>query len=328
MQGIWLPLHGYNFAETPLWAGISMLPLLIGFVLLGPLSGWLSDRFGARTFSTLGMLIQVGGFLGLTFLPANFDYLWFAGLLLVLGMGQGMFAAPNTTAIMNSVPPEHRGAASGMRATFQNSATVLSIGVFFSIVTLGLASTLPGALGSGLTQAGVPGPVANQIAHLPPIAALFAAFLGYNPMATLVPPQVLQRLPQANQALLLSKSFFPNLIAHPVLMGLHTVFYLSAAMCLIAAVASLLRGKRSIQDAVVPRASGMDTSLDVAAPGLAPAPKDVASSASADGDTAQPGERRGKDGRDASSHQRLPCQAPQDPTDALASEQTEARAKD
>ncbi len=248
LQGIWLPLHGYDFADTPLWAGIYMLPLLIGFIIMGPISGWLSDRLGARLLSTLGMLIQVVGFLGLTVLPANFDYPWFAGLLLLLGIGQGMFAAPNTTAIMNSVPPEHRGAASGMTATFMNSATVFSIGVFFSIVTAGLASALPGSLGGGLTRVGVPAPVADQIGHLPPTAALFAAFLGYNPMGTLLPAQVLHGLPPANQTLLLSKGFFPNLIANPFMVGLHAVFYLSAAMCLVAAVASLLRGQRYIHD--------------------------------------------------------------------------------
>jgi hypothetical protein len=147
---------------------------------------------------------------------------------------------------MNSVPPEYRGVASGMRATFQNAASVVSIGLFFSIVIAGLASALPSALYSGLTQAGLPGVIANTISHLPPTAALFAAFLGYNPMATLLPPQVLHALPPANQAHLLSKSFFPNLISSPFMVGLHAVFYLSAFLCLIAAVASMLRGKRYI----------------------------------------------------------------------------------
>jgi EmrB/QacA subfamily drug resistance transporter len=263
LQGIWLPLHGYSFEETPLWAGIYMLPLLVGFVVMGPLSGWLSDRFGARLFSTMGMLIQVVGFVLLTFLPANFNYLWFALLLLVLGIGQGMFAAPNTTAIMNSVPPEHRGVSSGMRATFQNSATVFSIGVFFSIVTVGLAAGLPGALFSGLTQNGVPGGVAHQIANLPPTAALFAAFLGYNPMQQLVPSQVLNS-PGVNQQQLLSKNFFPNLISGPFMSGLSAVFYLSAALCLIAAVASLLRGKRYIHDTMAAGAVAVGTSQAIA----------------------------------------------------------------
>lgn len=247
LQGIWLPLHGYNYAETPLWAGIYMLPLLIGFILMGPLSGWLSDRFGARGFSTAGMLVQALGFLGLTFLSANFPYVWFALLLFFLGIGQGMFAAPNTAAIMNSVPPSQRGVASGMRATFQNSATVFSIGIFFSIISAGLAAALPGALIGGLTQAGIHAAVANQIAHLPPTAALFAAFLGYNPMGTLIPGPVLHGLSAANQAHLLGNVFFPTLISSPFLVGIRAVFYLSIALCVIAAVASLLRGKRYVR---------------------------------------------------------------------------------
>lgn len=248
LQGIWLPLHGYAFSVTPLWAGIYILPLMAGFIVMGPLSGWLSDRFGARFFSTAGMVIQAIGFLGLTFLPANFDYIWFAILLVILGIGQGMFAAPNTTAIMNSVPAEVRGVSSGMRATFQNAATVLSIGIFFSIVTAGLASGLASALFGGLSHAGVPTAVASGISHLPPTAALFAAFLGYNPMATLLPGSVLHALPASHQALLLGKSFFPNLISGPFMVGLRYVFYLSVVLCLIAAVASLLRGQRYIHD--------------------------------------------------------------------------------
>jgi EmrB/QacA subfamily drug resistance transporter len=248
LQGIWLPLHGYSFEETPLWAGIYMLPLMVGFIAFGPLSGWLSDRFGARLFSTAGMVLQALGFLLLTFLPADFDYIWFALILLLLGIGQGMFAAPNTTAIMNSVPPDRRGVASGMRATFQNSATVMSIGIFFSVVTVGLASALPPALTSGLSSAGVPMASATRIAHLPPTSALFAAFLGYNPMATLLTPAVLQRIDPLQRAHLLGKTFFPNLIASPFMVGLHAVFYLSVVLCLIAAFASLLRGRRYIHE--------------------------------------------------------------------------------
>lgn len=244
LQGIWLPLHGYNYDVTPLWAGIYMIPLLVGFLLMGPLSGWLSDRFGARLFSTLGMVIQAAGFLLLTFLPANFDYIWFAILLFVLGVGQGMFSSPNTSSVMGSVPPEQRGVASGMRATFQNSGSIVSIGVFFSIITAGLAAALPMTLSTGLVAAGVPGSVANQIAHLPPTSALFAAFLGYNPMGTLIPATVLHSLSAARQANLLGHTFFPNLISPPFLVGIRSVFYLSTAMCVVAAVASLLRGKQ------------------------------------------------------------------------------------
>jgi EmrB/QacA subfamily drug resistance transporter len=248
LQGIWLPLHGYNYDVTPLWAGIYLLPLLIGFVVMGPLSGWLSDRFGARLFSTTGMLIQATGFLLLTTLPTNFNYPWFALLLFMLGLGQGMFSSPNTSSVMSSVPAEQRGAASGMRSTFQNSGTLVSIGVFFSIITIGLASALSSTLFNGLSRAGVPGAVAEKIAHLPPTSALFAAFLGYNPMKTLLPVNVLHALPIANQANLLGHSFFPNLILPPFTVGLHGVFYLSAAMCFVAALASSLRGKRYIHE--------------------------------------------------------------------------------
>jgi len=239
-----------------------MLPLLVGFILMGPLSGYLSDRFGARLFSTLGMVIQAVAFFILTFLPANFDYLWFAILLFILGIGQGMFAAPNTTAIMNSVPADQRGVASGMRATFQNAATLVSLGAFFSIVIIGLAATLPTTLLSGLTQAGVPVQVATTISHLPPTAALFAAFLGYNPMATLLPASVLHTLPAASQAHLLGKSYFPNLISTPFMGGLHAVFYLAAVLCLISAFASLLRGQRYIHDDVARGAVGVGSSVE------------------------------------------------------------------
>jgi Arabinose efflux permease len=246
LQGIWLPLHGYTFEESPLWAGIYMLPLMIGFVVIGPISGWLSDRYGARLFSTLGMVVQIFGFIGLTLLPANFSYPWFAILIFVLGFGQGLFAAPNTTAIMNSVPSDQRGAGSGMRATFQNAASVVSIGLFFSIITVGLAISLPSAMFSGLAQTGIATNLAHSIANMPPTGALFAAFLGYNPMGTLMPASALHALTPANQAIIVGKSFFPNLIAAPFMFGLHIVFYLSAVMCAIAAVASLLRGQKVV----------------------------------------------------------------------------------
>ncbi len=246
LQGIWLPLHGYSFEETPLWAGIFMTPLLIGFILMGPISGYLSDRFGARLFSTAGMLIQMLGFLGLTLLPANFNYPLFAVLIFILGCGSGLFASPNTSSIMSSVPPETRGVSSGMRATFQNSATLVSIGFFFSIVTVGLASALPSTLATGLITNGVPDKAAIAIAHLPPTAALFGAFLGYNPIGELIPPSVLQAISPTHRAILLGKTFFPNLISTPFMDSLHAVFYISAAMCLIGAAASLLRGKRVV----------------------------------------------------------------------------------
>lgn len=213
LQGIWLPLHGYSFEETPLWAGIYMLPMMLGFFLMGPISGYLSDRLGARGFATVGMLLSALSFVLLTMLPANFNYLPFVIILLIAGVGMGMFAAPNTTAIMNTVPPEHRGAASGMRATLQNTGTALSMTLYFSILILGLTQHLPSAMYQGLVNAGVPTATAQQVANLPPTGALFAAFLGYNPMAQLLPASILQQLSQSSQQLILGKVFFPELIA-------------------------------------------------------------------------------------------------------------------
>ena len=245
LQGIWLPLHGYNFEQTPLWAGIYMLPMMLGFFFMGPLSGFLSDRYGARGFSTVGMLISTLAFILLSLLPANFNYVPFVIILLLSGIGMGMFAAPNTTAIMNTVPAEHRGASSGMRATLQNTGSALSMTLYFSILIIGLTQHLPGTMYQGLVHAGVPEAVALNVANLPPTGALFAAFLGYNPMAQLLPASVLHQLPQASQQLILGKVFFPQLIAPAVMSSLRVAFYISAVLSIIAAVASFMRGKKS-----------------------------------------------------------------------------------
>jgi MFS family permease len=250
LQGIWLPLHGYSFKETPLWAGIYMTPLLIGFIIMGPISGYLSDRYGSRRFAVLGLSMNAIGFIGLLTLPANFSYPWFAFWLVVLGIGQGLFAAPNTTAIMNSVPAEDRGVSSGMRATFMNAASLMSIGIFFSIVTAGLAQALPTSLFQGLTHAGLPPQVATSVSHLPPTAALFAAFLGYNPLGTLLPHAVLAQLPAVNQLSLLSKQFFPGLIAQPFMVGMRGVFLFSTVLCLCGAVASMFCHEHVAKNAV------------------------------------------------------------------------------
>ena len=244
LQGIWLPLHGYSYEQTPLWAGIHMLPLTVGFLLAGPLSGYLSDRFGARLFSTGGLLLVAAAFVGLLFLPVDFPYPLFAALLVVSGIGQGMFAAPNTSAIMSSVPDHQRGVASGMRATFQNSGTSLSIGVFFSLMIAGLAGSLPQTLTSGLQAHGVPGSVATGVAQLPPVSTLFAAFLGSNPVGHLLGPGVLSGLPPADQATLTGGEFFPRLVSGPFHHGLVVVFTAAAVMALVAAVASASRGGR------------------------------------------------------------------------------------
>ncbi|HLG92299.1 MAG TPA: MFS transporter [Acidimicrobiales bacterium] len=242
LQGIWLPLHGYDFAVTPLWAGIYMIPLSVGFLASGPASGWLSDRFGPRPFATGGMLMATVAFLLLMTLPADFPYPVFAVLLLVNGVGSGLFAAPNTTTIMNAVPASQRGAASGMRATFLNTGFVLAIGVFFSLMIAGLAARLPQALSSGLVAHGVPADAAHRAAQVPPVASLFAAFLGFNPIRELLGPSVLASLPPGRAGLLTGKSFFPSLISGPFHHGLVIAFSASAAMCLVAAVASWLAG--------------------------------------------------------------------------------------
>jgi MFS family permease len=242
LQGIWLPQHGYAFSQTPLWAGIYMLPLIAGFLLAGPASGWLSDRYGARPFATGGMVLAAVSFLLLIVLPVDFPYVWFALVLLLNGIGMGLFASPNSAGVMNSLPPAQRGAGAGMLATSMNSASVLSIGVFFTLMIVGLASTLPHTLQSGLVAHGVPGADAARISHLPPVATLFASFLGYNPMATLIGPHVLHGLPAGQSAVLTGRQFFPNLIASPFHTALVYAFAFAIGACMIAAVASLFRG--------------------------------------------------------------------------------------
>jgi MFS family permease len=241
LQGIWLPQHGYDFSSTPLWAGIYMLPLTVGFLIAGPLSGYLSDRFGARPFATGGMVAAAASFALLELLPANFSYSWFALLLLVNGLAMGLFSSPNRAGIMNSLPRRQRGAGSGMTATFQNAAMVLSIGIFFTLIIVGLSAHLPATLYNGLRAQGVPAATAASISHLPPTSTLFAAFLGYNPMQTLLGP-VLGHLPHASAAYLTGRSFFPHLISGPFMDGLKEAFDFAAAACVIAAIASWLRG--------------------------------------------------------------------------------------
>jgi MFS family permease len=245
LQGIYLPQHGYSFDKTPLWAGIYMLPLTAGFLSAGPLSGWLSDKFGARVFSTGGAVVTAVSFLLLELLPVNFTYWQFALILLLSGIGQGLFSSPNRAAIMNSLPAERRGVGSGMTATFQNSATVLSIGIFFTLIILGLSSSLPSLLSHGLTAQGVPATSAAKIAGLPPVSVMFAALLGYNPVQTLLGP-VLAHLPASHAAYLAGRSFFPSLITPAFASGLSIAFDFAIAACLIAAVASVLRGGKYI----------------------------------------------------------------------------------
>jgi MFS family permease len=248
LQGIWLPEHGYSFERTPLWAGIYMVPLTVGFLIAGPLSGILSDRYGARPFATGGMLGAAAAFAVLELLPMNFGYLWFALALLLMGLSMGMFASPNRAAVMNSLPADQRGAGAGMMNTFQNAAQVLSIGMFFSVITLGLVSTLPAHLYAGLVAQGVPAATAHQVASMPPVGSLFAAFLGYNPIQQLLPAAVLAHLPAGHAAYLTGRSFFPSLISPSFKTGLRYAFDFAIACSIVAAIASLLRGGRYVHE--------------------------------------------------------------------------------
>jgi MFS family permease len=272
LQGIYLPMHGYSFAATPLWAGIAMLPLTVGFLVAGPLSGYLSDRLGARPFATGGMVVAAISFILLQQLPVNFAYWQFAGILLLNGIGMGLFAAPNRAGIMNSLPADKRGVGAGMSATFQNSSMVLSIGIFFSLIILGLASTLPAALGHGLVAQGVPHAAAARIAALPPVSIMFAALLGYNPVQTLLGP-VLHQLPASHAAYLAGHGFFPSLIAGPFEHGLTVAFTFAVVACLVAGLASMLRGKRYVHgvtdelaEGTSPLAEGRELVLSMGAP--------------------------------------------------------------
>jgi MFS family permease len=247
LQGIWLPEHGYSYSQTPLWAGVFLLPLTVGFLISGPLAGTLSDRFGTRGMATAGMVVFGGSFIGLMSLPVDFSYWAFAALIAANGIGSGMFAAPNTSAIMGSVPARYRGVASGMRSTFQNSGTALSIGAFFALMIAGLADSLPKSLTNGLQQQGVPQGVAHHVGSLPPVSSLFAAILGVNPIQHLLAAsRTLASLPVAAQKTLTGREFFPKLISGPFHHGLVLVFAVSAALAAFAALASLLRGGRYV----------------------------------------------------------------------------------
>ena len=246
LQGIWLPEHGYDFASTPLWAGIRMVPLTVGFLLAGPLAGILSDRYGPRPFATGGMLVSALSFVLLEMLPVDFSYPVFAAVLLLMGLSMGAFAAPNRAGVMNSLPAQHRGAGGGMNQTFQNSAQVLSIGIFFTLMIVGLSATLPHSLATGLRAHSVPATVATRVSHLPPVSVLFAAFLGYNPAKELIGPHVLARLPAHQAAAIRGRGFFPHLIAGPFRTGLREAFAFAIAACLVAALASWSRGARVV----------------------------------------------------------------------------------
>ncbi|HET6735467.1 MFS transporter [Mycobacterium sp.] len=244
LQGIWLPLRGYEFESTPLWAAIYMLPITVGFLVAGPIAGSLSDRFGARPFTVGGMALMAGSFVALMMIPVDFNYWVFALLIFLNGLGGGIFTAPNTAAIMSSVPAAERGAASGVRATFFNAGSSLSIGIFFSLMIVGLANTLPSAMSAGLQEQGVSATVAHEVANLPPVGSLFAAFLGYNPIGELLGPSGALQQPGVNADVLTGQTFFPHLITEPFHTGLVVVFGAATVMMVIGLIASLFNPGR------------------------------------------------------------------------------------
>jgi MFS family permease len=273
LQGIWLPRHGYSFESTPLWAGIFMLPMTVGFLVAGPLSGWLSDHYGARPFATGGMLIAALSFVWFAALPVNFGYWMFAAALFFNGFGMGLFASPNRAAVMNALPANRRGVGGGMSTTFQNSSMVLSIGIFFSLMIVGLASSLPETMQSGLAAHGVPAGQAHAVAGLPPVAVLFASLLGYNPVRSLLGDHTLSQLHPADAHYLTGHSFFPSLISGPFHDGLIVAFAFAIVACLIAAAASWFMGEKFVN-----ADDQHETSLDLGVPEAgAPEPEGVRS---------------------------------------------------
>jgi len=251
LQGIWLPLHGISYQSTPFWAGVYMIPMILGFAIMGPLSGYFSDRYGARAFATSSMIVAACTFIALSFLPYDFNYTSFAIIIFVMGLSGGMFAAPNIASIMNAVPPEHRGAASGMRATLQNTGQTVSLAIFFTVIITGLSSSLPSALSSAMSTAGVP-QLAGAFSSISPTSALFSAFLGYNPVQSLLSvPQlapVIAQIPKSTLVFLEGETFFPRAIAPAFVSALALSFYIGAALSVAAAVASLLRGEAYIHE--------------------------------------------------------------------------------
>jgi EmrB/QacA subfamily drug resistance transporter len=258
LQGIWLPLHGFSYEDAPFWAGIFMIPMSIGIAITGPLSGWLSDKHGARLFATSGMIITGITFLVFTLLPANFEYLPFALILLVMGIGNGIFMSPNMASVMNSCPAEHRGAASGMRSTLQNCGQTISQAIFFSLIIISLNATLPAALSASVANAGASPAIAAAFSQTPASGALFAAFLGYNPIGTMLQAMgpLADGLPSASRAILEGQTFFPNAIASPFMSALTIAFIIAAVLCFLAAICSAQRGNaKNTQNGCLPQTS-------------------------------------------------------------------------
>jgi MFS family permease len=259
LQGIWLPLHGYSFEDTPFWAGIYMLPMTLGFIIMGPISGILSDKYGPRWIATAGMTLVTLVFIGLAMLPYNFDYWELGVLIFLMGIGSGMFSSPNTSSIMNSVPPQDRGVASGMMSTLMNSAATLSMAVFFTIVIVGIQGAFPEAIHSSFASFGsqvtpTMQELADQLASMSPTNALFSAFLGYNPMDSILSSMdsgIVSAIPQEIATTLTGNYWFPQTLQEAFMPALRLSFIIGAILSGIAAVLSAMRGQKYVYEAPI-----------------------------------------------------------------------------
>ena len=250
LQGIWLPLHGYSYSSTPFWAGIYMIPLTIGLIIMGPTAGILADKYGPRGIATLGLITATFAFLILAMLPYNFNYMELGVALLIMGAGMGMFGSPNAASIMNSVPARDRGVASGMMYTINNTAFTASMAIFFTIVIVGLTTRLPQAITTALNNVGAT-QLSPIISNIPPTAALFSAFLGYNPLNSIfaaLPAPLIAFIPHSTFTTLTGTTWFPSTLAIAFMPALQTSFYIGAFLCGIAVILSALRGKNYIHE--------------------------------------------------------------------------------
>jgi EmrB/QacA subfamily drug resistance transporter len=242
LQGIYLPLHGYSYTETPFWAGVYMLPMMLGMVSIAPLSGHLTDKYGARIFATTGMAIVGISLYLLTLLPYNFNLLEFELIIFINGLGNGLFASPNTTSIMNSISSKDRGTGNGMRMTFNNIGATISMAIFFSITITVFSQQVPEAMYNALINI-LPQSIAIYLSKLPPSGLLFATFLGMDPLQAIKNSSL---LPSSALKVLGSPTFLPSIIGPPFINGLRISIYISIILITIGTVFSALRGKKYV----------------------------------------------------------------------------------
>lgn len=240
-QGIWLPLHGYSFSITPLWAGIYMLPMTISMGVFGVVAGKLSNKTRIKWFTVFGLILSGMSLFFLSLLPYNFKYYQMMIMLVIFGMGYGLFNSPNIASVMSSVPPQDRGSASGMLNNMRNTGYVASMGVFFSILISGLSSNLPASLSNALNKAGASS-VSGTVSKMPPSVAIFGSFLGINPVSHFIPP--VNNLSSSTISLIEGNTWFSQAFSMPFMSSLDTVYYVSGAIAIVAGLISVLRTNR------------------------------------------------------------------------------------